>query len=62
MASAEGEGEGEEGAGHKKKKREFDEKIFFRKWDAEYPKIEVPPPIVEDIDNDYDLLDSEANN
>jgi hypothetical protein len=62
LASAEAENaEGEEGAGHKKKKREFDEKIFFRKWDAEFPKIDVPAPVVDDIDNDYDLIDSEQN-
>jgi hypothetical protein len=61
LASAEAEAEGEEGEGKKKKKREFDEKIFFRKWDAEFPKIEVPPPIVDDFDNDYDLMESDLN-
>jgi hypothetical protein len=43
----------------KKKRREFDEKSFLRKWDAENAKIDVPPPIVDDIDNDYDLLKDE---
>jgi hypothetical protein len=37
--------------------REFDEKPFFRKWDGENAKIEVPPPVVDDVDNDYDLSD-----
>ena len=41
----------------KKKRRDFDEKQHLRKWDADNAKIDVPPPVVDDIDNDYDVLD-----
>jgi hypothetical protein len=42
---------------HRRKPRDFDEKHFFRKWDAENAKVEVPPPVVDDVDNDYDLVE-----
>ncbi len=68
LAAAEGEGaegeakpEGEATTTQKKKRREFDEKIFLRKWDAENAKVDVPPPVVDDIDNDYDLLADDLN-
>lgn len=41
----------------KRKKRDFEEKPFYRKWDAENAKIDVPPQVVDDIDNDYDFPD-----
>jgi hypothetical protein len=33
----------------------------LRKWDAENAKIDVPPPVVDDIDNDYDLVSEKKN-
>ena len=41
----------------RRKPREFDEKSFLRKWDAENAKVEVPPAVVDDIDNDYDIVE-----
>ncbi len=55
-APDDGEGAADES---KKKRREFDEKSFLRKWDSENLKIEVPPAVVDDIDVDYDLLGDE---
>ena len=43
----------------KKKRREFDPKNFLRKWDAESPKVEVPPAVIEDVDNDFDLVEEQ---
>lgn len=54
IASEEGEADDA-----KKKRREFDEKSFLRKWDSENLKIDVPQPVVEDVDVDYDLLGDE---
>jgi hypothetical protein len=45
----------------KKKRREFDEKSFFRKWDSENAKIDVPVPVVDDVDNDYDMQEEKNN-
>jgi hypothetical protein len=52
-------GEDEAADESKKKRRDFDEKSFLRKWDSENQKIEVPPPVVDDVDVDYDLLGDE---
>jgi hypothetical protein len=43
----------------KRKQRDFDDKLFLRKWDAENAKIEVPPPVEDDLDNDYDITHEE---
>lgn len=43
----------------RRKMRDFDEKSFLRKWDAENAKVEVPPVVVDDVDNDYDIAESE---
>lgn len=45
----------------RRKVKDFDEKAFFRRWDADNSKIEVPPPVVDDIDNDYDLADEQRD-
>ena len=29
----------------------------MRRWDAENAKIDVPAVVVDDVDNDYDLVD-----
>lgn len=55
-AADDGEGAADES---KKKRREFDEKGFLRKWDSENLKIEVPPAVVDDVDIDYDLIGDE---
>lgn len=31
----------------------FDEKYFFYNWNDNNPPIEIPPPIMDDIDNDW---------
>lgn len=38
-----------------KQRREFDEEAHLRKWDEENQKIEIPPEVVDYIDNDFDL-------
>ena len=43
----------------RRKPRDFDEKSFLRKWDAENAKVEVPPVVTDDVDNDYDLADEQ---
>lgn len=59
--AAEGEGEGE-GEGEKEgeqeeeeKLPEFDEKEFVEDFDEENPPIVVPPEVIDDIDNDWEV-------
>ena len=58
------EEEGEEGEKKKKKKKNkkpkkpkpvFDEEGFLKAYDEEHPKLEVPEPVVFDIDDDFDV-------
>ena len=47
--------EGAEGAGEQEEELpQFDEKAFYAEWDEKTPPIEIPPEVVDDIDNDYD--------
>jgi hypothetical protein len=49
------EEEEEEGASPKKVRKEFDEEAHLRKWDEDNTKIEIPPEVVDFIDNDFNL-------
>lgn len=35
---------------------EFDMDEFDAKFDDEHPPIEIPPEVVEDIDNDFNIV------
>ena len=37
------------------KRPSFDEVSFKAAFDEENPKVEIPPEVIDDIDNDYDL-------
>lgn len=52
-SKAEGEGEAE----HKEpeEKPVFDAEEFFRNYDQENPEVVIPPEVVDDIDNDYEI-------
>ena len=53
--------DGEEGASPSKQRIPFDEEGHLRKWDEENHKIDIPPPVVDYIDNDFDLeIDEKA--
>jgi hypothetical protein len=46
----------EEGsASPQKQRRPFDEEGYLKKWDEDNAKIDIPPDVVDYIDNDYDL-------
>lgn len=49
--------EGEAAEGEKKEEvpKEFDEKDFDKKFDDENPPIDIPPEVLDYIDNDYNL-------
>ena len=50
------EEEEEEGSETKTKQRpQFDEHVFLKKWDEDNPEIHVPPEVIDDVDNDYNL-------
>lgn len=57
--------EEEEGSGDEKKPEEekevprFDEEGFLAKFNEENPEVIVPPDVIEDIDNDWDVPDDE---
>ena len=63
-AAAEAEAQAEEGAGAaddgaekegEQERPQFDEEEFLTKWDEDNPPIEIPPEVIDDIDNDYDI-------
>lgn len=62
--AAEEEGEPEEGEEPKPKKErpDFDLIEFKTEFDANNPTIEIPPEVVDDVDNDYDLAYSPPTN
>lgn len=33
----------------------FDENFFFFNWDEEHPGVDIPPEVVDDVDNDWAL-------
>ncbi|CAI2387904.1 unnamed protein product [Moneuplotes crassus] len=63
----EGEGEGEddeedeEAEGEGKEEKQFDEEATLAKFDKEKPPTEIPPPVVDDIDNDIELTEEDIN-
>lgn len=38
----------------------FNEKEFFEKYDEETPEVVIPPEVVDDIDNDFEIVKEEA--
>jgi hypothetical protein len=40
-----------------KERPKFDTEGFLKKWDEDNPEIHVPPEVIDDIDNDYNLED-----
>lgn len=47
----------EEDASPSKQRKQFDEEEFLKKWDGENAIIEIPPEVIDDIDNDFDIED-----
>jgi len=58
---AEAEGDDKEAKEAKKEEEQFNEESFLKKWDEDNPPIEVPPEVIDDIDNDYEFPASEEN-
>jgi hypothetical protein len=56
---AEGDGEKKEGDAEKQAKpdspKEFDEEAFNKKFDEDDPPIDIPPEVVDYVDNDFNL-------
>ena len=50
------EGEDEQVESPNKARKEFSEEEFLRKWDEDNAKVEIPPEVVDDIDNDFDII------
>lgn len=50
----------DEAEGHQEENEErekFDEEAFFETWDEANPKIEIPPEVIDDIDNDWEYAE-----
>jgi len=58
-----GAGEGEEGQEQEEEAEEFDAEAFrlaeIEKFDEEYPPVDIPEEVIDDIDNDYNVEDEE---
>lgn len=57
----EGEGDNNEEEGEGAEEAHFDEAATLAKFDLEKPQIEIPPEVIDDIDNDIELTEEDIN-
>lgn len=57
----EGEGDNNEEEGEGAEEAQFDEAATLAKFDLEKPQIEIPPEVIDDIDNDIDLTEEDIS-
>jgi hypothetical protein len=53
------EEDGEDAEQYDQAEEEFDEELIINEFNDENPPIDIPPEIVDDIDNDYNLIDED---
>ena len=51
------EEDGEDAEQYDQAEEEFDEELIINEFNDENPPIDIPPEIVDDIDNDYNFID-----
>ena len=56
------EEDGEDAEQYDQAEEEFDEELIINEFNDENPPIDIPPEIVDDIDNDYNLIDEDDEN
>lgn len=53
------EEDGEDAEQYDNAEEEFDEELIVNEFNDENPPIDIPPEIVDDIDNDYNFIDDD---
>ena len=53
------EEDGEDAEQYDQAEEEFDEELIINEFNDENPPIDIPPEIVDDIDNDYNFIDDD---
>ena len=53
------EEDGEDAEQYDQAEEEFDEELIINEFNDENPPIDIPQEIVDDIDNDYNLIDED---
>ena len=53
------EEDGEDAEQYEQAEEEFDEELIINEFNDENPPIDIPPEIVDDIDNDYNFIDDD---
>ena len=53
------EEDGEDAEQYDNAEEEFDEELIVNEFNDENPPIDIPPEIVDDIDNDFNFIDDD---